>query len=70
MACCLLPVCGCASGEPDLGDATQHFLAAQDALDKGDTQTAINELNISIQLQPDAWAYYQRARILTDQEQD
>jgi tetratricopeptide (TPR) repeat protein len=68
MACCLISLAGCASGEPDLGDAAEHFLAAQDALDDGDTETALSELDISIELEPDVWAYYQRARILTDQK--
>ncbi len=65
----LLPFAGCSSDKVELGDATEHFLAAQEALDKGDQATALNELNLSIELQPDAWAYYQRAQILADQDQ-
>jgi tetratricopeptide (TPR) repeat protein len=67
--CLLLSFTGCSSDEVELGDATEHFLAAQEALDKGDQATALNELNLSIELQPDAWAYYQRAQILAEQKQ-
>jgi tetratricopeptide (TPR) repeat protein len=45
-------------------------LAAQDALAKGDQQTALQELDASLAAQPDAWAYYQRARLLADMGQD
>ena len=60
---------GCGATEPELGDATEHFLAAQAALDRGDNATALEELNKSIELGPDPWAYYQRARLLNDQKQ-
>ncbi len=66
---CPLLLSGCGSTEPELGDATEHFLAAQAALDRGDNATALQELNKSIELGPDPWAYYQRARLLNDQKQ-
>jgi hypothetical protein len=54
---------GCGPPEPELGDATEHFLAAQDALSKGDRQAALKEFNLSIELQPDVWSYFQRAQV-------
>ena len=68
---CLLCVvlAGCGPAEPELGDATEHFLAAQDALSKGDQQLALQELDASLAARPDAWAYYQRARLFSDMNQ-
>lgn len=61
---------GCGPQEQELGSATDHFLAAQDALANNDTETALRELTSSIEVQPDPWAYYQRARIYTDKGED
>jgi hypothetical protein len=63
-------VAGCAPPEQELGDATEHFLAAQDALAAGDSAQALVELTASIETQPDAWAYFQRARLLGKMEED
>ncbi len=67
---CLLVLLGCGSDEQELGDATEHFLAAQDALANGDADTAIQELDTSLAIQPDAWAYYERARLLAEKGDD
>ena len=61
---------GCDAGEQELGDATEHYLAAQQALAEGDNETALQELDASITLQPDPWAYYQRAQLYVDMKQD
>lgn len=67
---CLLLACGgCGSEEQQLGDATEHYLAAQEALAHDDVDLALSELDASLTLQPDAWAYYQRARLLVDKGQ-
>ena len=70
MICCLLlTTLGCGNATEPLGDATKHYLAALDALDAGDQQTALAELTASIELSPDAWAYYQRAKILAEMDE-
>lgn len=73
MLCALmmpLALLGCGSGEPDLSDGVEHFLAAQEALSSGDTEMALKELTLSIQLEPDGWAYYQRAKIYSEMGKD
>jgi len=62
----LAALVGCEAEKQELGSATDHFLAAQDALAKGDNEAALKELDASILAGPDSWAYYQRARLLTD----
>ena len=57
---------GCGDAEQELGSATEHFLAAQEALAQGNKQLAIEELGKSIDLQPDPWAYYQRAQVYNE----
>lgn len=69
----LLTVClvGCGgSNEPVLGSAVEHYLAAQDALAKGDKETALKELDISLSQQPDVWAYFERAQLHAKAGQD
>ena len=36
----------------------------------GDNQTALKELDASLSLTPDPWAYYQRAKLLADMGED
>lgn len=61
---------GCGnSNEPVLGTATEHFLAAQDAIAKGDKETALKELDASLSASPDPWAYFQRAQVLAEMKQ-
>ena len=57
---------GCAEPGPRLDDAADHFVAAQQALADGDTAKAMEELNASIEGRPNAWAYYQRAKLHSD----
>ncbi|MCA9166973.1 MAG: hypothetical protein KDB23_04875 [Planctomycetales bacterium] len=64
--CCL----GCEPEQQDLGAGTDHFLAAQDAIAAGDKELAIKELDASIAAQPDAWAYFQRGRLLAEKGDD
>ena len=57
---------GCGPQTEEIGDATEHFLAAQEALDAGNTELAIDELSKSLALKPDVWGYYQRAQLLVE----
>lgn len=47
--------------------AYDHFVAAVQAIEAGDKETALSELSASIEKSPSAWAYFQRARIYIDQ---
>jgi hypothetical protein len=60
----------CQPAAKPLGTATDHFLAAQDALDKGDKETALRELDASIAADPQVWSYFERARLLADLKKD
>ena len=66
----LLACCGCGAEEQELGTATEHYLAAQEAIASGNTEMALTELDASLSLQPDAWAYYQRAQLLLEKGDD
>ncbi|MCA9196379.1 MAG: hypothetical protein KDA87_02535 [Planctomycetales bacterium] len=66
---CLSSLVGCQQ-EQELGSGKEHYLAALDALGKGDTQTAISELSLSIEAEPDVWAYLERARIYSELGED
>lgn len=54
---------GCGQKDDPVGADVEHFLAAQEALERGDKDTAMTELNASIELRPDGWAYYHRAKL-------
>jgi Flp pilus assembly protein TadD len=56
-------VAGCGAREPVLDDATQHLVAAQQAIEQGDHARAIQELDTAIALKPDEWAYFERGRL-------
>ncbi len=60
---------GCSS-EPELSDGVQHYLAAQEALAQGDNETALQQLNMSIELEPDGWTYFERAKLHRDMGKD
>lgn len=63
MALCLV-VAGCGrSNDPTNQPATQHFLAAQQALAKGDKQAALQSFTASIDARPSGWAYMGRAKL-------
>ena len=64
-------VAGCGdSGGPELDDSAHSFIAAQQALARGDTEKAMQQLTASITARPDAWAYYQRAKLYADAGND
>jgi Flp pilus assembly protein TadD len=65
-----LAVVGCSREVPELDDAGDHYVAAQDAIAAGDNATALAELNKSIQLREDAWSYFERAQIYAKQGDD
>ena len=44
----LLGWCGCKPAEQPMGTATEHYLAAQDAIVKGDKEAALKELDAAI----------------------
>jgi len=56
-------VCGCGPKEEPLSDAKQHYLAANEAIQAGDTDKALEELTKSIEIEPDVWSYYHRAKL-------
>ena len=60
--------CGCSDGREELPEGTESYLQAQDALAAGDTDTALQHLNRSIELEPDVWAYYARAKIYAERD--
>ena len=71
LATLLLATAGCGqTSGPDLDDSAQSFIAAQQALADGDTDKAKQLLTASIQARPDAWAYYQRAKLYSDTGDD
>jgi tetratricopeptide (TPR) repeat protein len=63
--------CGGASETPTT-EGYDHFVAAATALESGNKETALSELNASIDDNPTAWAYFERARLYLEkgQEQD
>jgi Tfp pilus assembly protein PilF len=61
--CSAIAANGCQQKEYKLGDAGEHFVAAMEALERGDKATAMAELNVSIEAEPAVWAYFQRARL-------
>jgi tetratricopeptide (TPR) repeat protein len=67
----IIPILGC-GGSTSTSDAYDHFIAAANAINAGDKETAFSELNATIESSPSAWAYFERARIKLDrgQEQD
>ena len=67
----LLAITGCGqTSGPDLDDSAESFIAAQQALADGDTDKAKQLLTASIEARPDAWAYYQRAKLYADAGDD
>ena len=60
---------GCRKG-PALDANTKHQVAARDAIAKGDTDTALRELDASIAAGPTASAYLDRAKIKHDKGDD
>ncbi|MCO6043686.1 hypothetical protein NG895_07185 [Aeoliella sp. ICT_H6.2] len=72
-ALCLivLSLAGCGQrNSPEQQPATRHFLAAQEALAKGDKEAAIRSFTASIDAKPNGWAYMERAKLYLDQGND
>ena len=69
MASCAL---GCGGGGNEVLEtpAVQHLVVAQQALDKGDNEAAIEALTASIDARPTSWAYLQRAKLLVEKGDD
>jgi hypothetical protein len=63
-----LPLSGC--GGSSANKAYDHFIAAANALQAGDKDTAFDELSTTIETSPSAWAYFERARIHLDRGQE
>jgi hypothetical protein len=61
---------GCSEQGPKLSDASQHFLAAQKALESGDKETALQELDSAITTEPDIWMYVARGRLHAEAGRD
>jgi tetratricopeptide (TPR) repeat protein len=71
MVCCLLvSAVGCGSGEFKLDPEANYFVQAQAALEQGTIDEALDLLSKSIEVKPQAYAHYQRARIYVDREED
>ncbi len=60
---------GCRKG-PVLNDSTKHQVAAKEAIAKGDTETALRELDASIAAEPTAWAFLDRAKLKHEKGED
>lgn len=58
-------ICGCGHG-PSNSRAYNHLVAASEALKGGDKDKALTELSASIDSSPNAWAYFERARLNLD----
>lgn len=70
ICCCIVAIVGCRTEVPELDDAGDHYIAAQDAIAAGDNATALDELTKSIELRADAWSYFERAQIYAKQDED
>ncbi|MEZ6101811.1 MAG: tetratricopeptide repeat protein [Pirellulaceae bacterium] len=55
-------VIGCHEG-PKLDEKNSHLLEASKALSEGNTEVAMQELTASIDAEPNAWAYFERAKL-------
>lgn len=66
----LLVHLGCGPSEDPIGEDVSHFLNGKTAMDRGDTEVALQEFNKSIELNPDAWAFYYRAKLHADKNED
>ena len=64
----LLVHMGCGPAEDPIGEDVSHFLNGKAAMDRGDTEVALQEFNKSIELNPDAWAFYYRAKLHADKK--
>ena len=68
IASCGISLSGCS--ERDIEKSTVPYRDAMKAKQDGDIPRALELLAQSIETQPTAWAYYDRAQIYIDQEKD
>ena len=55
---------GCGgSGDLELDSASENLLSAQELIEQGDHQAALQKLDESIEATPDAWTYFERAKL-------
>ena len=66
----LLVHSGCGPSEDPIGEDVSHFLNGKTAMDRGDTEVALQEFNKSIELNPDSWAFYYRAKLHAEKKDD
>jgi hypothetical protein len=57
----ILVIGGC--GGPSTSRAYNHLVAASEAIKSGNKEVAFSELSASIDTSPNAWAYFERARL-------
>ena len=60
---CMSFLVGCGGGGPVLDEADSALVDARTAIADGDTEGALALLDKSIELKPDTWSYYERARL-------
>jgi hypothetical protein len=65
----LVALSGCGSGHTATG-ASNHLVAASEALQSGEKDRALAELSASIDATPSAWAYFERARLKLEKGQE
>jgi hypothetical protein len=66
----LLLLAGCGPSAPKISDANKYLIEARQAIGDGNTAKALEALNASIDSQPNAWAYMERAKINAQQGND
>jgi tetratricopeptide (TPR) repeat protein len=62
----LLVASGCGSST-SASKSYDHLVAAAQAIEAGDQETAMAELSASLEKSPSAWAYFERARLHLEQ---
>lgn len=67
---CAMLVCAGCSEESVLDEAAKSFVAAQEAVEAGDTAKAIEFLDDSIAQRPDVWSYHLRAKLHAENGDD
>src|SRR5262245_14443102 len=61
----VVQICGCGGGS-STSRAYNHLVAASEALKANDKTAALTELTAVINSSPNAWAYFERARLNLD----
>ena len=60
---CLLAVTGCGAANSQSNQATEHYLAGKEAVERGDQDAALAAFDASLVEQPDPWTYLARAQL-------